>query len=113
MPLNQEESLYAAAPFPNNASQQGLGTANQYPQFASTTFSFAGLGLGEDQYPIEQMEVPWAEHFAWPDDAMGQAGGHASQFSHQGQHRIEKPSLLTPEDIAALMRINPGGTPFI
>lgn len=63
-------------------------------------------------YGLSEMEVPYTEGFAWPfqlaETADGQhISGQGSQ-PHQGPHHP-----LTPQDIAAFMRINPGDEPFL
>ncbi|KIW90596.1 uncharacterized protein Z519_08379 [Cladophialophora bantiana CBS 173.52] len=58
------------------------------------------------------MEVPYTDAFAWPFQVTANVanGRHDSTDTSQPQ---PEPHGLTPQDIAAFMRINPGDEPFL
>ncbi|EXJ76596.1 uncharacterized protein A1O5_01104 [Cladophialophora psammophila CBS 110553] len=102
----QTSTWEQAAGWPNAASS---------PSLARPSLSHASPPPPVDvpeSFLHSDMEVPYTDAFAWPFQVTANVanGHHDSTDTSQPQ---PEPHGLTPQDIAAFMRINPGDEPFL
>ncbi|OAP61627.1 hypothetical protein AYL99_03830 [Fonsecaea erecta] len=93
----------------------GWPTAASSPYLARPSLSHASppppMDVSES-LPHSDMEVPYADGFAWPFQMTAHAGDGRHNSTDPSQPQSESHGL-TPQDIAAFMRINPGDEPFL
>jgi len=106
-----QHNPYPGSTFDMNPSSSS--SSNQpYQWYFESDTAFHEFQQTQAQHSVrDNMEIPYAQDFAWPSQDMpgayyGMSQGIGAQGSGSGQPPV------TSEDIAAFMRINPAEHPF-
>ncbi|KAK5463111.1 Gypsy retrotransposon integrase-like protein 1 [Exophiala xenobiotica] len=110
---------HCAAPTPMWESSTGTPNPGHNQYLPSQSFAYGMTPPvpplkfeGSERYVSAQMEVPYAQGFAWPF-ALSRENVGARHGSGTCSHPPPMNHPLTEQDIAAFMRINPGEEPFL
>ncbi|KAJ9499933.1 Gypsy retrotransposon integrase-like protein 1 [Exophiala xenobiotica] len=113
------QQMHYAAPTPMWESSTGTPNPGHNQYLPSQSFAYGMAppvpslkSEGSERYASAQMEVPYAQGFAWPFALSGENLG-ARHGSGTCSHPPPMNHPLTEQDIAAFMRINPGEEPFL
>ncbi|KAK5191651.1 Gypsy retrotransposon integrase-like protein 1 [Exophiala xenobiotica] len=113
------QHMHYAAPTPMWESSTGTPNPGHNQYLPSQSFAYGMTppvpslkSEGSERYGSAQMEVPYAQGFAWPFALSGENLG-TRHGSGTCSHPPPMNHPLTEQDIAAFMRINPGEEPFL